>query len=247
MSARKGQGSTLGIAIAVAVLIVGLVVVAASLVRLPKKAPAVEPSKSSGTMVVVKRVDADNALYQQVELYDPKPLFLPTEINNSDPALPSSLRREPGSVFKAIPPRLTFAEYEMKVELPEPIAVPAGPVQALRVGEEPLPYHGMGYINYPYTPLSSRLAYLEVLQARTGKVVLSAPLTAAAGERLPSVDWKPLEMVVAVEAYGLVGEPAITTGSDSEEVDNFFRTLISKEFNLGARLAPGFYTLRVGP
>jgi hypothetical protein len=88
---------------------------------------------------------------------------------------------------------------------------------------------------------------MEVLQAKTGRIVLAAPLNAQPTDRFPVVDWKPLEMVVAVEAAGMVGEPTVTSGSESEEVDNYFRALIVKQFRVGARLPPGFYTLRIGP
>jgi len=241
MSAPKGQGNTFGIAIAVAVVVVGLVVYAAMHVRLPKKIDS-KPTKTGTSQFVVKRAEADDEM-----VYDERPLFRPTAINNSDPGLPAGLRREPGSVFKVVPPKLTFAEYEMKVVLPDPIEVPANPAQAIEIGEEPHPFFAFGRVNYPYAPLSPRLAYLEVLQAKTGRIVLAAPLNAPPIDRFAAMDWKPLEMVVAVEAAGLVGEPTVTSGSESEEIDNYFRALIVKQFRLGARLPPGFYTLRIGP
>lgn len=247
MSARQGQGNTLGVAIVIAVVLVALLALAATRLRIPKKTTETKPQNSAATAVVVKRVESDSTLHQEVELYDPKPLFLPTAINSSDPALPSVLHREPGNMFRSIAPRFNFPEYEMKVVLPEPIAVPANPGQAARVGETPVPFYGLGYVNYPFTPLNPRLAFLEVVQVGTGKVVLSSPLKLKSGENFPAAEWKPLEMMVAVEASGLVGEPAITSGSESEEIDNFFRTLVTRDFCLGARLAPGFYALRIGP
>lgn len=247
MSTRKTPGNSLGIAVVVAVVVVGLLVLAASRLRFSKKPAEPKPSATATASVVVRRVESDDSLVQQVELYDPRPLFLPTAINSSDPVLPAGLRREPGSVFKAIAPRLTFAEYEMKVVLPEPISVPTTPSQAVRVGDLPAPLYGMGYVNYPYTPLSQRLALLEVVQAESGKVVLSSPLNPRSDGKFPAAEWKPLEMVVAVAPSGLVGEPEITSGSESEEVDSYFRTLVVRDFNLGARLPPGFYALRIGP
>jgi len=246
MSPVKGQGKALGTAICIAAVVVALVVFAALHVRLPQL-PENKSLKPTTLAVGMVRADRKDALFQQVELFENKPLFLPTPINNSDPDLPSSLHNEPGNAFKIIPPKLTFAEYEMKVALPDPVAVPENLVEALYIGEAPNPFFTFGRINYPYAPLSSRLAFLEVLQAKTGRTILAAPLPRPQTGNLPPVDWQPLEMMVAVESIGLVGEPAVTSGSGFEDVDNFFRDLIAKQFRLGARLPPGFYTLRIGP
>jgi len=249
MSARKGQGSTLGIAIAVAAVLAALVVLAVTQVRLPKST-AVKPPKVEPSSVAIARPNGGNAeLRAQVELYDPKPLFLPTPINSSDPALPATLRREPGSAFKAIPPKPLFIEYEkLNIELPYPVAMPENPAEVWRTGETANPFFSFGRINYPYTPLPKRLAFLEVLQAKTGRTVIAVPLSTDPKNSLPAVDWQPLEMAVAVEPTGLVGEPMVTgLGSGFDEVDDYFRAFIVKQFRLGARLPPGFYMLRIGP
>jgi len=249
MSKARGQGNSLGIAIVIAVVLVALVVLAATRVRLPHSEDANLP-KPTPASVEITRADPNGgsaALFAQVELYDPKSLFLPTPVNNSDPALPATLRRDPSNAFKTISPQLTFAEYEMSIVLPEPITVPKDPVEALHVGETANPFFTFGRINYPYTPLPKRLAFVEVLQAKSGRMVLAAPLNSGPDNRLPSVDWQPLEMVVSVENSGLIGTPTVTTGSGFEEVDDYFRAFIVKQFRLGARLPPGFYMLRIGP
>ena len=250
MSARRGQGNTLWIAIAVATVLVVLIVLAIAQVRLPKPLVANSPANANApASVAIARTNntgASAALLQQVELYDPMPLFLPTDKNSSDPSLPVSLRREPGNVFKTISPQLTFREYEMSIELPAPVAVPKDPLEVLHTGETTNPFFTFGRINYPYTPLPKRLAFIEVLQAKSGRTVLAAPLNAGPTDVLPAVEWQPLEMVVAVETTGLIGAPTVTSGSGSEEVDDYFRAFVAKQFPLGARLPPGFYMLRIG-
>lgn len=244
MSAAKGQGNTLWVAIAMALVLAGTILFALTQVRLPKNTEA-KPIQTaiSRPPIAITRLGADDSFL----FYDPNTLFRPTAITNSDPALPASFRREPGHALKAIPERLTFAQYEMKIVLPEPIQTPTDAVQAVGVGDAPNPFFAFGRVNFPFTPLSPRLALLEVLQARTGRTVLSAPLKASPDEKFPAVDWQPLEMVVAVEPAGLVGEPTVTSGSGFEEVDRYFRDLLLRQFRLGARLPPGFYTLRIGP
>jgi hypothetical protein len=249
MSATRGQGNTLGIAIVISIVVVALVVLAAARVRLPKSVDAKSSTPALVSSVAIARADnkgGNAALLAQVELYDQKSLFSPTPDNSSDPALPATLRREPGNAFKTISPQLTFAEYEMSIVLPEPIAVPKNLVEALHTGETANPFFTFGRINYPYTPLPKRLAFVEVLQAKTGRTVLAAPLSAGPNDNLPAVDWQPLEMVVAVENSGLIGTPTVTSPSGFEEVDDYFRAFIVKQFRLGARLPPGFYMLRIG-
>jgi len=247
-AAPRGQGNTLGIAIVISVIFVALVVLAASRVHLPNSVAPKLPVPNP-TSVAIARADnkgGSAALLAQVEIYDQKPLFLPTPINNSDPALPATLRREPGSVFKTISPQLTFAEYEMSIVLPEPITVPRNVIEALHTGETANPFFSFGRINYPYTPLPKRLAFVEVVQAKSGRTVLAAPLSAVPNNNLPLVDWQPVEMVVAIVNSGIVGTPTVTSGSGFEEVDDYFRAFIAKQFRLGARLPPGFYMLRIG-
>jgi len=246
MSAKRGQGGTLGIAIAIAAVLVVLLVLAVTQVRLPKP-DAPKPTKPV-TSVDLTGLDSKNggaAMRAQFEIYDNKPLFRPTPINSSDPAIPAALRREPGNAFKTILPQLTFAEYEMAIALPEPISVPKTLVEVLSTGETANPFFTFGRINYPYTPLRKRLAFIEVLQAKTGRIVLAEPLDVGL-DAPPAADWQPLEMMIAVEPTGLIGAPTVTKGSEFEEIDNYFRAFIGKQVRLGARLQPGFYILRIG-
>jgi hypothetical protein len=249
MSAKRGQGNTLWIAIGIAAVLLVLAVWAVTKVRLPK--PADVQTSKPATGVSIARTDgvgANTAVQQQAELTDPMPLFMPTASNSSDPDLPARLRREPGDAFQSFPARYAFDEYDMKkVAFPEPIDVPNDPQQALYVGKSPNPFFTFGRESYRLSPLSPRLAFLEVAQAKSGLTVLAAPLKAGPADNLPSVDWQPLEMMVAVESTGLVGGVSVTSGSGYEEVDDFFRAFIAKQFRLGARLPPGFYMLRIGP
>jgi hypothetical protein len=235
----------MGIAIAIAVALVALVVLAATLVRLPKSAV----DKPTGPTTSSVSIAPASTLQAQVELYDPKPLFLPTAINSSDPELPVGLRREPSAAFRAFPAQYAFDEYDMKkVAFAEPVRVPDNPVQGLAIGRAPNPFYAFGRIDYPFKPLAARQAFVEVQQTKTGRTVLALPVSADQAEHLPAVDWKPFEMMVAIEPSGLVGEPVVTSeGSGFEAVDNFFRMYVAKQFRLGARLAPGFYALRIGP
>ncbi len=246
MSAKRGQGNTLGIAIAIAAVLVVLVLLAVTQVRLPKSDGLKTPKPvASVDLTGLDSKSGGAALRAQIDLYDNRPLFLPTSINSSDPMIPAGLRREPGKAFKTISPQLTLGEYEMAIALPEPIAVPKNLVDALGTGETANPFFTFGRINYPYTPLPKRLAFIEVLQAKTGRIVLAVPLNTGT-DALPTADWQPLEMMIAVESTGLIGAPTVTKGSEFEEIDNYFRAFIGKQFRLGARLPPGFYILRIG-
>jgi len=51
---------------------------------------------------------------------------------------------------------------------------------------------------------------------------------------------------VTVSSAGLVGEPVLTTSSEGEDVDNFFRDYLVQSYRLGERLRPGTYRVLVG-
>ena len=51
-------------------------------------------------------------------LTDPTPLFLPTKWNAGQNALPANTQREPGGSFQGYPPKLAFAETELKLDFP---------------------------------------------------------------------------------------------------------------------------------
>jgi hypothetical protein len=55
-----------------------------------------------------------------------------------------------------------------------------------------------------------------------------------------------VEFLVVISSAGLVGEPVMTTGSEEEDVDSFFRDYLIRSYRLGERLRPGRYRVWVG-
>lgn len=185
----------------------------------------------------------DIILRERAQLYDPKPLFLPTEWNYGQRPLPERLRRQPGQVFGTFDPVLTFPEQGIKLYGVESTPVPEKLSDVLTQGNE-APFAGFGQIDAPRTALADRVGFLEVRRFTGGEPVISQTLRYFT---LPRLDYAPLEFLVVVSSAGLVGEPVLTRGSGWEEVDSFFRTYLVKTFRLGERLNPGRYRVLVGP
>ncbi len=214
-----------------------LLVWMAYLVRVPTPdtlPPAPAPSKPVG---IVDPVAIRGSL-----LFDLTPLFLPTEFNSSRK---DYVPRPPGTTFAGFPFKKSFADSGLELHLPPPVAVPASPAEAL-VGDPPgAPFIGFGRNDPRSEPLSRRGAYIEIVEAGSGRRVLGQEV----GDARPpaSAPWKPMEFMAAVDPAGLVGPVVATVPSGIGEVDDYFARYLAETLRVGQRLAPGFYRISVGP
>jgi hypothetical protein len=213
----------------------------ALLFRAPRASPAA-PAKPP-VRPTVGLASMDPALSEEAVLFDPTPLFLPTEWNSTRKELP---RREPGDEFTGYPDKPAFGEDELAIGLPPPIAVPAHLSDALEAYPPGTPFLGFGRTGYRPPVLPDRGAYVEIVAAGTGRLVLAKALLDA--QPPGNGTWlQPLEFLVAVDPAGLVGPPVLTVRSGSEEVNGYFRHYLAETLRVGDRLAPGFYRISVGP
>ena len=242
------EGRWLALIVLIATGFFGALVVVVRFVQLPVAVPAGPVAASGG--IGIARVDpqAGKTTWTDAALLDPDPLFLPTPFNASQPQLPPLIRREPGRASQPIPAKYAFNEQQASLSFPESVSVPERPVESLTYGRLQNAYDVAGRFAHEEKPLPPRLAVVEVVQAKTGQLFLSAeiaPLDVPA--TVATADWPPFELLAAVDVTGLIGLPIITRSSEVEAVDSFFRTYLAKQFHLGERLPPGFYALRVGP
>lgn len=208
-------------------------------VRVPR-APSMAKVPLGASITLAPRKQSDH-------LFDLEPLFLPTEYNASTVQPTRQESREPGRMATSFPPKLPISESSSGIVFPEPFPVPGRLVDVLTLGEPPSPWTEVGRRDVPIPTLSPRAAFIEVTAAKTGQPVLTFEVPTTSETKVPSVDWAPLEFLVAVDSAGLVGAPMITGSTTTEEVESFFRTFVARTFHLGARLTPGFYTVRIGP
>jgi len=185
----------------------------------------------------------DIVLRERAQLYDPKPLFFPTEWNYGQRPLRESLRRQPGQVFGSFGPKWTFTDPTLKPYGVEATPAPEKLSDVLAQGNE-APFAGIGHVDALRTALAERVGFLEVRSFGSSEPIIGQTLRYLA---LPRLDYAPLEFLVVVSSAGIVGDPVLTSGSGWEEVDSFFRTYIVKTFRLGERLNPGRYRVLVGP
>ena len=186
-----------------------------------------------------------NLRKNEAALTDPTPLFLPTEWNAGQNALPANARREPGSAFQGYPAKLQFAETELSLNFTEQVAVPARTVEALGTGNLSQMFLGLDTSNSKLAQLVGRKAFVEILAAENGQRVL---VQALADANPPGGSgWQPMEFLVAVDAMGLVGPPILTESSRVGSVDGYFKNYLAKTLRVGERLPPGFYRICVGP
>ena len=181
-------------------------------------------------------------LAEQLAAYDPTPLFIPSPMGSNDTALPETARPGTGGPFAALPPELTKTG---PLKFPSPVVIPGNPVEGLRLTERTDAPLFLLRADTVEGRLAGRLAQVDAVAADNGRVMLTLSLPASAD--LPQPDWQPLELMGAVTRSGLAGDLVVTSSSGSDEIDEFFRSHLSKNVRIGERLPVGFYAFRVGP
>jgi hypothetical protein len=184
----------------------------------------------------------DQVLRERAELLDPTPLFFPTEWNYGlQPERVASLR-QPGQVFGSFEPKLTVGEQSMAPFRLESAPVPEKLSDVLSQGSE-ASFDGMGQIGRQRSTLPVRSGHVEVRDLRNGNLIIDQSLT---GISPPRADFAPVEFLVTVSSAGVISDPVLTTTSEGEDVDNFFRDYLIRSYRLGERLLPGRYRVLVG-
>jgi hypothetical protein len=188
----------------------------------------------------------DQLLRDQATIFDPTPLFLPTQWNASQRPLPASVQRQPEQVFGDFAPKTVFDETELALPTKANPVLPKGPLDLLKEPSRD-PFLGFDRQDVPLTPLPARLGLVEVQRVGDGHLVLSCKLDRPVVLPAGRLEWRPAEFLVTVTVAGLLGRPVNTASSDVEEVDLFLRDYLSEVLHLGARLDPGTYRVVVGP
>lgn len=178
---------------------------------------------------------------EQIVAYDPTPMFVPSAMSNSDPALPEDSRPGAAGPFGVLPPALTK---DGPVRFPAAVAVPDSPIGALRFTERTDASLAITRTDGAGPPLTARAAKIEIVGATGGKYALELELPSP--QPLLSGEWQPLELMGAVTRAGLVGELIVTGSSGVDEIDEFFRSHLRQNLRVGARLKAGFYVFHVG-
>lgn len=222
----------------------------------------------------LQKLAPGSALNDEATLLDPTPLFLPTEWNATQKELAPP---EPSGSFQSfrVPPKWAFTESDFQlgrveplagaikpagavkmqnsISLPDPVAVPPGPAEALVPGIPSALLVGFGRSEPPIKALPPRRALVEIVATASGQPALSvqamAQVQTLAGAALPpgGRSWQAMEFIAAVDAAGLAAPLMITERSGVEEVDAYFLDFLVRTLRVGERLTPGFYRISVGP
>lgn len=238
---------------ALAAGIAGVVVLGvAALFQSPERVVSKEdrgnlPDGPGGVTLGLTRLDpnAGNVLLnEEAMLFDPTPLFLPTEWNVGHNTLSDNLMRDTGHSFNDYPAQLTFNEVGVAVGFPAPVKVPAKVTEVLPMLGRQQPFTGLGRTDTAVAALPERGARVVVMAVRDGVEALS--LTIPVGEA-PAGLWQPMEFLLAVDATGLVGPPVLMAQASDERLGASLQEMLAKTLHLGERLGPGIYRVCVGP
>lgn len=250
-----------------------VIVCVLSFFRVP--APVGQPAaKQTSLGIGLQKLAPGSALTDEATLLDPTPLFLPTEWNATQKELAPP---EPSGSFQSfrVSPKWTFAETDFQlghsgpsvggigqpatvkaansVGLPDPVAVPARPADALSPGIASSLLLGIGRSEHAIAQLPARGALIEIVATASGLPAISGQAmsqvqTLAAAARPPAArSWQAMEFLAAVDASGLAAPLVMTARSGAEEVDAYFLDFLVRTVRVGERLTPGFYRISVGP
>jgi len=233
-------------------------VVGVALVAALFRGPSEPPPAPGQARPILELPASSHALASDRAVFkDPTPLFLPTRWNA---APPERGRRQLEGNFQGYGPDYSFSENELQLNLPQPVAVPAGPAHALVENSPGNPFMGIGRADSAVAPVSPRWALVEVLAAPDGRVVYSQPLKDLSTLPEPALHgggWRPVEFMAAVDPAGLVGRLAPVVRREPPGVDRFVQlpgksvaaigTYLADTLRLGDRLPPGLYSVTVGP
>lgn len=191
----------------------------------------------------------------EIEIRDPKAIFLPTRWNAATQEAGATDSRGPGEIFPL----------EEKPALVAPGASPPGLVTkpegtrtagvAIRRFSRPY-FSAFGQEDRVVQRLPARAAALEVRSETTGALVWRTELTpaqvvAAGADPSKWPLWAPFEMLVAVEPTGTLGPPLVATpafGAEAvEAVESFFRSALRSLLRPDLVLPAGYYRIAVGP
>lgn len=209
----------------------------------PPESKAKQPMRAFVQVAGAGAGSSDQVLRERAELFDPTPLFFPTEWNFGQKPVQLSLQRDSVEVFPAFEPQFVFPEQAAGFGV-NPVVSEGQSLPEVLARGNPIPLAGLGVVDVSGSALEPRAAYLEVTRFAGGKPLLAMALRDLS---LPRRDFAPLECLLLVAADGVVGNLTLASSSGEEEIDTFFRTYLLKVFRIGERLAPGRYRVVVGP
>ena len=210
------------------------------------------PREERAPSVWLSRMDPNrpDRIAEEIELRESVPLYLPTRRNTSVfDELPSHILREPGTAYPSYPARYVYSDTSFELRFPDRDPPLVQPTDVLALGQTTNVLSDLGQKDISLKPLSARIAGLEIVDVKTGNVVYRQEISKALGDGFPKGDWHPLELLINVDTFGLVGTPTVITGegSGSDEIDAFFCNFLAKRFHIGDHVPPGVYSVRIGP
>ncbi len=233
-------------------ILIAVVVHGAALSFFQLSEPESSIRKEAPPKILLAGIDRvkDQMLQEQLELSDHKPLFLPTKWNYANSENFSVKDNELVEIFGAYAPSFFSSEgvSEDLVQVSEEVI--EDPVDALKSGSRG--YAGaLGRLDEPINPVSERMAAMAVYSATGGNLVYSEEMKLPQGMQgnapIENMWWEPMEFLLLIDITGSVGRPLLTVGSGSEEIDIFFRNIVSIQLNLKGKLGPGYYRILIGP
>ncbi|MGF1450089.1 MAG: hypothetical protein ACFB20_11815 [Opitutales bacterium] len=231
------------------ILIAGLALHLAGFVLLSQafETPVLPPERPSSFLSALPQAprDASTLLTDQALLLDDEPLFLPTRWNAATPGSPRFGAPEdipnPFGALEQVP--LGALPQVFPAPGPRP-APPDETVEGALVFWSYFERFGQGERTQQIVP--ERAGFVRVERSGTAEAVIAEAVAAFPGEDWPDVLWSPVQLHLLVSDRAVPTVPLLVESSGNALVDARLVEWVSG-FAQRYGLAPGYYTVTVGP
>jgi len=219
----------------------------------PAPAPEAPAAKSRPPLARVSYLGSPEngrspRLVQQIELFDPRPLLLPTKWNHAATPQAGIADVQP-AVFDDIPPAFQPDGGDFVAGFGNDWRrAPGLPEAALELERNPFATLGYRPQSAEAAPREAAL-FLEVVDPATGRRVLRRTLQGPEAREILALDrdWTPATLLATVRQSFLVKRLALAGSSGSEEIDQRLLDLAASGALASIAVPDGAYFLLIGP
>lgn len=190
----------------------------------------------------LKQSNQEQVLSDQALIFDSEPIFLPSDWNSSPKILD---KEEDEPLFKNFAPHIALYDYKT---LFTGIDQGLSSLSSIDILNSRFinPFNGIGQQSVDFSPLKIRTAFVSIKSLNDFEIVQSYEIDEKPDFEISAELWTPIEFLLIVDESGPITPLLITEGSGIEEIDNFFKSYVSKQPKLNS-LSAGYYEISVSP
>ena len=197
---------------------------------------------------IIEYLDAAS-VDQQMTLFDPRPLLVPTRWNVANAENVGEIVQEERDIFDDYSPAFQSALGDFIGRYGNPLGQSVSAIGAGRLPWSDVSFQGMCVEEGALAQAQSDELEMLIVNPATGEVVLGESMSVQEAASLADSwpDWRPVTFLATVDQSFLVGGMSVLNSSGYEEVDERLKQLAADRMIPRGRLPDGPYLIEVGP